>query len=204
MYPNKKNALDLAVALSYYIAKDMMPFQIVERPGFLRLMNFAMPHYKVPSRTFFSKTEIPNLYNQVKTDVGKYLAQGPMFVSTIDLWTSESGAGQLYISFTIHYLTPDWQLESAFPKRSLSSHQFFENMLDEWGSNKKDIKMVCITTDNATNMIKDSEEFPDLWLGCFGHNLNLAIPKGSELTQQSRPAVIWSKASHGAGREGKN
>ncbi|XP_029571196.1 zinc finger BED domain-containing protein 1 [Salmo trutta] len=48
-------------------------------------------------------------------------------------------------------------------------------MLEEWGINKKDL--VCITTDNATNMIKAFEAFPDLWLGCFGHNLNLAISK---------------------------
>jgi hypothetical protein len=47
----------------------MMPFQIVERPGFLRLMKVAVPHDNVPSRTLFSKTEIPNLYNQVKADV---------------------------------------------------------------------------------------------------------------------------------------
>jgi hypothetical protein len=116
-------------ALSYNIAKDMMPFQIVESPGFLRLMKVAMPHYKVPSQTLFFKTEIPYLYNQVKADVGKSLVQGTWFAATTDLWTSESGGDQPYISFTIHYITPDWQLESncletVLPRRSLGSqHQ---------------------------------------------------------------------------------
>ncbi|CDQ63951.1 unnamed protein product [Oncorhynchus mykiss] len=50
--------LDLTAALSYYIAKDMMPFQIVERPGFLRLMKVAVPHYKVPSQTLFSSSTL--------------------------------------------------------------------------------------------------------------------------------------------------
>jgi hypothetical protein len=47
MYPHQKNTQDLTAALSYHIAKDMMPFQTVERPGFLRLMKVAVPHYKV-------------------------------------------------------------------------------------------------------------------------------------------------------------
>jgi hypothetical protein len=53
----------------------MTPFQIVERPGFPRL-KVAVPHYKVPSQALFSKTEIPNLYSEVKADVGKSLSQG--------------------------------------------------------------------------------------------------------------------------------
>ncbi|XP_038860759.1 E3 SUMO-protein ligase ZBED1-like [Salvelinus namaycush] len=185
--PTSKNAQGLTAALSYYIAKDMMPFQIVEKPGFLRLMKVAVTHYKVPSQTLLSKTEIKDLNNQVKADVGKSLAQGTWFAATTDLWTSKSGGGQPYISFTIHYLTPDWQLESnclelQFFPEDHSAHiirGFFENMLEEWGINKKDL--VCITTDNATNMIKAFEEFPDLWLGCFGHNLNLAISKALKI-----------------------
>ena len=43
------------------------------------------------------------------------------------------------------------------------------------GSYKQDL--VCITTDNATNMTREFEEFPDLWLGYFGQHLNLAISK---------------------------
>ena len=30
-------------------------------------------------------------------------------------------------------------------------------------------------------MIKAFEQFPDLWLGCFGHNLNLAISKALKI-----------------------
>ena len=45
--------------------------------------------------------------------------------------------------------------------------------------NKTDL--VSITTDNATIMIKAFEQFPDLWLGCFGHNLNLAISKALKI-----------------------
>ena len=40
------------------------------------------------------------------------------------------------------------------------SERFFENMLEKWGIYKENL--VCVTTDNATNMIKAFEEFGDL------------------------------------------
>nr|XP_054589246.1 E3 SUMO-protein ligase ZBED1-like [Nothobranchius furzeri] len=110
--PASQKAQELTAAITYLIAKDMMPFRTVERPGFLRMMKVAVPHYKVPTRNYFSKTEIPKMYNAVKADVKKSLAQGEFFAATTDFWTSERGGGLPYISFTVHYLTPDWQLES--------------------------------------------------------------------------------------------
>ena len=51
--------------------------------------------------------------------------------------------------------------------------------MEEWEIKKTDL--VSIPTDNATNMTKAFEEFPDLWLGCFGYNLNLAISKALKI-----------------------
>jgi len=132
-------AKDLTAALSYFIAKDMMPFQIVERPGFLRLMKVAVPHYKVPSRNFFTKTEKPQMFNNA--DVVQNLAQGTYFAATTDIWTSESGAGQPYISFTIHYLNTDWQLlshclETQFFPEDHSSDNIIE-IFENGGSTRK-------------------------------------------------------------------
>lgn len=59
-------------------------------------------------------------------------------------------------------------------------------MLDEWVINKTDL--VSITTANATNMIKAFEQFPDMWLGCFGQYLNLAISKALKI-QRAETAV---------------
>ena len=66
------------------------------------------------------------MYNIVKADLKKSLAHGEFFAATTDLWTSES-------SFTIHYLSPDWQLESHcletqfFPEDIQNITEFFEN-----------------------------------------------------------------------------
>ena len=106
--PASKNAQDLTAAIAYCMPKYMIPFRMVERPGFLRMMKVAVPLYKVHSLNCFSKTEIPKLYNTVKADVKKSLAQGKFFAATTELWTSERGGGLPYIILTIHYLTPDW------------------------------------------------------------------------------------------------
>lgn len=47
----------------------MIPFQLAERPGFLRPMKVDVLYYKVTTRNCFSKTEIANLNNKVKAEV---------------------------------------------------------------------------------------------------------------------------------------
>lgn len=164
----------------------MIPIHTVAKPGFQKLMKTTVPLYKIPSEKFFSKTELPRMYNSVKDEVGKRIAQGKWYAATTDLWTSSGGSGHPYISFTIHYLL-DWKLQSNcletqfFPEDHTADNirEFFDNMLQEWGINKE--RLVCVTTDNATNMKKafesDTSAFPCYWFGCFGHNLNLAISK---------------------------
>ncbi|CAM4728583.1 unnamed protein product [Leuciscus chuanchicus] len=184
--PSSHRAKEINHAIAYCIAKNMIPIYTVAKPGFLKLMKTTVPLYKVPSQKFFSKTELPKMYNSLKEDVGKRIAQGKWYAATTDLWTSSGGSGHPYISFTIHYLT-DWKLQSNcletqfFPGDHTADNisEFFDNMLQEWGINKE--FFVSITTDNATNMKKafesDTTTFPGQWFGCFGHNLNLAISK---------------------------
>ena len=45
--PASKNAQDLTAAIAYCIPKYMIPFRMVERPGFLRMMKVAVGVGKV-------------------------------------------------------------------------------------------------------------------------------------------------------------
>lgn len=118
----------------------------------MRLLKVAVPQYKVPSRTSFSKTQIPKLYNEVRADVMKSLSEGTFLAATTDL-------------------------------------------LEEWMIRKSDL--VSITTDNATNMVKAFKDFPDLWLGCFGHNLNLAISKALKLNRVKTAVKVCQNVVQG-------
>ena len=54
-------ACELNKAVAYYLSKDMQPLYAVERPGFKKLVAKLDPKYTLPSRNYFSETEIPRL-----------------------------------------------------------------------------------------------------------------------------------------------
>ena len=69
--------------MAFFIAKDMMPFQVVEKPGFKHLMQKTAPRYKLPSRVYFSDSEIPQRFEKVCATVQIKVSEG-------DLWTSRT------------------------------------------------------------------------------------------------------------------
>lgn len=49
------------------IALDMNPFSIVEDCGFKRQIKELEPRYAVPSRIYFSRVVVPDIYLGVRT-----------------------------------------------------------------------------------------------------------------------------------------
>lgn len=138
MHPRPSN-LTLNDAVVYFISKNMMLFQAVEKPGFFKLMKTAVPLYKVPSGKYFSDNAVPKRYAEVRGHVQKQVAKGMWFSAMTDLWTSNGSSGEPYISFTVHFLSPEWELKSYclethfFPEDHTADNiiEFFENMLQE-------------------------------------------------------------------------
>ena len=95
------------------------------------------------------------------------------------------GRAEPYISLTIHYISPDWKLMSHcletmyFPEDHTHAHilEMIDSILQAWKIPKE--KIVCFTTDNASNMRKafEDDQHPWVWFGRFGNNLNVAISK---------------------------
>lgn len=67
------------------IALDAEPFSIVERNGFIRLMNHLCPRYKIPSRRYFSDTMMPNIYNNLEEKVKHKLKDSAYISFTTDI-----------------------------------------------------------------------------------------------------------------------
>lgn len=55
--------------LGEMIAVDAEPYLIVERPGFLKLMEVLEPRYKVPCRKVFSERVVPEIYEDLRKKV---------------------------------------------------------------------------------------------------------------------------------------
>lgn len=150
------------------------------------------PKYKLPFRKYFSITEIPRLYMDVKESIVKPAVQNAQYssASITDLWTSCSNHS--YLSFTIHFLTKDWEMKSYcldtvplfedHTGQNLASA--FQGILVNW--ELKAENLVVTTTDNGSNFVLAFQllEYPRL--SCFGHNLDLVINKSLQLDQVHR------------------
>lgn len=75
-------------------------------------MKTVDPQYEIPSRTYFTKTVIPAIYNNVRQNIVKELATTNNLALTTDSWTSR--ATESYLTITVHYiLNNDWQIKTA-------------------------------------------------------------------------------------------
>lgn len=121
-------------------------------------MKKAVPQYKVPSRIYFYVKKIPDLYKEVRASVEKQLAEGVWFGVTTVQWTSNGGSGEPLMSFTVHDLNTDWQLnchclEIQYFPDDHAEHicEMMENMLLDWKIKKQSLS--GITTDNAMCLV---------------------------------------------------
>lgn len=179
---------ELTEAVTYFIAKECLPIHTVEKNGFKQLLRAFDARYQLPSRSYFSRTAIPGLYESVRVKVKKDLEEVFFFSATTDLWSSIGM--RPYMSYTVHYITDDWKLEN----RCLQTHflpenhtgenlaEAMESTLAAWELSAS--RQLCLTTDNAANIINAAERLQWAHLSCFGHNLHLAITKAIKSDQR--------------------
>lgn len=178
---NSKRWVTLTNSVSYAIAKDMLPFTAVEKPGFKKMLSSFDSRYQLPSRKYFSKTGIPQLYNSTKASVEEEIKGVKHFSATTDLWSSEDM--HPYMSLTIHFLTASWELKNLCLQTTFlpcdhtgdNLADALKSALDSWELKKE--QLMCITTDSGSNIIKATHTLGWRRLSCFGHNLNLAVTK---------------------------
>ena len=114
------------------------------------------PKYVLPTRQYFSQTEIPLLYTQVMESV-KQDHHLEHFAATTDLWTS--AADHPYLSLTVHFISTNWELKSCCLDTVplLSDHtgqnivETLKDVLTNW--NLDHDKLVATTTDNGSNFV---------------------------------------------------
>lgn len=89
-----------------FICKGLQPFSVVEEEGFIYLLHVLEPRYKIPCRSAFSRSIIPNMYETLRDDILKDFRNAITYIESIsittDLWTSH--AKDSYIAFTFQYI----------------------------------------------------------------------------------------------------
>nr|XP_012218835.1 PREDICTED: zinc finger BED domain-containing protein 4-like [Linepithema humile] len=178
---NDAKSKEISTKICEMIALDAEPFNIVERNGFIRLMNHLCPRYKIPSRKYFSDTMMPNIYENIKEKVKDKLKDSAYISFTTDIWTS-SVNNESFISLTAHFISLkniEQEIHAISVKHFSQGHtgcniaDILNNILQEWNIEKE--KVHVIVRDNAANMTLALNLTPGTGISCFIHTLQLVI-----------------------------
>ncbi|XP_005498216.2 zinc finger BED domain-containing protein 4 [Columba livia] len=92
------------------IALDLQPYSFVDNVGFNRLLEYLQPQYSLPSPSYFSRTAIPDMYDNVKQIIISHLkeAESGVIHFTSGIWMSNQT--REYLTLTAHWVT----FESSF------------------------------------------------------------------------------------------
>ncbi|KAL7880871.1 hypothetical protein SRHO_G00031250 [Serrasalmus rhombeus] len=178
--------------IGVFIAADMRPFSVVENQGFRRLLHTLEPKYTIPSRTHFTRTVIPNLYEESKSKIVQILKDAASIAITTDGWTSRGT--QSYITITAHTINSDWKMESVVlqTRPLFESHtganiaEVLQTAVTDWEL-KKPNHGIATVIDNARNMdvaVREAGLKPHI--KCFAHIINLATQTGLSVPRVAR------------------
>lgn len=104
----KASQCKIDAALAYFIAVDMMPYNLVTKDGFKVYTNALNASYHIPSRKTITDSRIPNLYKDTKTIIESIVNNVCFMSFTTDCWTS--GSNQPFLALTGHYIDSKFNL----------------------------------------------------------------------------------------------
>lgn len=180
--PKPREHRDLTKAVTYYIAKDRMPLNIVSKPGFQHLLSKFNPKYDLPSKNYFSRVAIPSLYADVRKVVERELKSADCFAATVETWTCRSN--EMYVTCGVQFVDSDWMLKTHCLQTQYLPDEHtgqslkcaLEDVLEEWGLDTTNL--VAVTTDNGPAVKHACELLSWKRLNCFSQNLQCSIQKG--------------------------
>ena len=120
-----KRHKDITDAITFHLAKDMVPIYTVTIEGFKKMIRSLDKRYVIPPRTYFSQVATPDLYEKCRAKVETELSKVQYYAVTTDLWSSRTT--EPYISLTVHFIDEDFELKS----RCLQTAFFPENHTNE-------------------------------------------------------------------------
>lgn len=167
------------------IALQNLPFHFVEGTGFRRVMQAALPKYKLRGRDFFSSYVCDNLYNKLAKKTKDFLEEFDKLSFTSDIWSELHSAVSL-LSLTAHGISKDFRKKTIILKCEVMDERHtgtiistkFQAILEEWGIDRQ--KVHCMVRDRGSNMVRAMQlsDFEDI--SCAIHQIQLCIRAGVE------------------------
>lgn len=104
-YDSHPVAKKITSLIAEMIALDLQPYSLVDNVGFNRLLEYLKPQYSLPSPSYFSRTAIPGMYDNVKQIIMSHLkeAESGVVHFTSGIWMSSQT--REYLTLTAHWVT---------------------------------------------------------------------------------------------------
>jgi len=156
----KKKECDLA--LVRLIAKDLLPFSIVDSKSFKEFCSTLDKKYVPPSRPTIRNKMLPKLFNETQNTLQKEVKKAQSVAITTDGWTSINVEG--FLAITVHFWNKNQgclssgvldcaKLEGPHTAQNLS--QEIEKILLEWNLREKVNACVTFNAQNMINTVKN-------------------------------------------------
>lgn len=182
--------------LAEMIMIDENPFSLVEKDGFRKFCEVALPpSFKIPSRRTITKLCF-NIYIEERTKLQSFFKRTKQRISiTTDTWTSLQRV--TYMSLTAHFIDDSWKLNKKIlnlvPVESHKGEDLgdaVERCLKDWGIER----VYALTVDNASSndgvvrVLRNAlnrwgtavRGGQDLHMRCAAHIINLVVGEGTK------------------------
>lgn len=179
---NKKNQ-ELDFLLVETIAKNYLPFRIVEDVSFRKFMHKANLAYKLPTRKTVSRVLLPQMCDMIKVKVRDLLQSADTVTITTDGWTSITN--ESYLSVTVHFINEHMEMKSSLIEcfkyneqhTAVNLAEELKRVTEDWGIRDK---VACVVSDSAPNIKAAIRLTGWKHIPCFAHTLNLIVQYGLE------------------------
>ncbi|CAL1528105.1 unnamed protein product, partial [Lymnaea stagnalis] len=180
---NDPRQIKITRLIGEMIALDVQPFSMVTDTGFNQLMNFLEPRYHMPDRTCFSRTVIPDLYDEVAKNLMAELNLANSINFTSDGWTSQNNLNG-FLSLTAHWIDQAWQRKSALLSLQSVTERHtadvisttLSSLMDKWKI--LSARRGLMLRDNAAAMGKATSLMKIEAQPCFIHTIQLTVNDG--------------------------
>ena len=176
----RKSDPELAESIFLMCARDLLPFQFVEKEGFKDFTNKYLPNRSLPTRQTIVRAGA-RVTEQIKEYIVDYLAsENNIFgTGTLDCWT-DMYKRRSYIGFTYHFIDKQFKIKNILLGARYFEHPHtgeaiadnLKNILNEFRLTEK---CKIWVTDNATNNIKFARVMDTTRLGCDAHGIHNLI-----------------------------
>lgn len=185
--------------LAKMLIVDTIPLSFVENEGFLSMIAAGAQEWEVPSCRFFAETALPELYQEVLSQLCKALKQmvGKKLHLTMNIWSSADMA--TYVCFTAHWVSFR-SFDAGFASHGTASNPMRKQavlcmqIFEEEYPNAKDIasklddvikdwfiprllQAEFVTSDNNPNFLNALKILNIKQNPCFAHTLSLVVSK---------------------------